>query len=109
MTYVHVFCEHIIHNIVVRKEVLDIKNNWDIAVLVVKDVNPISCVEFAYDGSIFNGKMLLHVGHSSDLVWSAFVGRVAYSCVNTLVHLSDDGEKCGVMFVLVSRQCHLIE
>lgn len=48
---------------------------------VIKVANPVICVEFADDGSIFYGKTLLHVGHSSDLVWYAFVGRVAYLCV----------------------------
>jgi len=66
------------HNIVVgmvddelffmKVELLNMKNNCDIVVLVTKDANPLICVEFSDDGSIFNGQTLLHIGDFGDLV-----------------------------------------
>lgn len=72
------------NNFDLEAKVLSIKFNWDMTLLVVKDVKPPRvCAEFADDGSISNCQTLLHMGHSEFLAWSAFVGRAAYPCVNT--------------------------
>ncbi|KAG9154646.1 hypothetical protein Leryth_021141 [Lithospermum erythrorhizon] len=90
-------CAHILNNkekysIMARKiddkgfilgaEIIAMKPTWDLSLLVVKGGNAIYGAEFAEDGAISSCQTLLHVGHSQSLVYSVFVGRAVYPCVN---------------------------
>jgi hypothetical protein len=52
----------------------------DITLLIVKGVTR----EFAKDGTGANCQTLLQVCHYGDFVWSVFIGRDAYQCVNSV-------------------------
>ena len=69
-------------------EILYMKTTWEIALLTVKDLKDGIYAEFVEDGCISNCQTLVQVGHSHDCVWSIFVGRAAYQCVNNCVEFN---------------------
>jgi hypothetical protein len=56
----------------------------DITLLIVKGVTREVYGEFAKDGTIANCQTLLQVCHYENFVWSVFIGRAAYQCVNSV-------------------------